>query len=469
MTMSALTLPESRNLELIADAEHRAHIPLTDYGNAQRLVQTFGRDLRYTPGWGWLAWDGSRWQRDQQGHIQHMAKRTARGIREEARAASDTHREHLVRWQRQSESSARIAAMVELARSEPEVAVTVHAFDPDPWLLTVANGTIDLRDGTLRGHRREDLITQMSPVTYVPDGRCAVWERFLRDLSGDAALERFLQRAVGYTLTGSTSEEVFFFAHGPAATGKSTFMEAIKGVFGDYAATANFETFLKKRSDAGARPDLARLAGPRLAIASEVADGRAFDVQVVKAITGGDTITARYLYKDEFEFKPQFKLWFAANSRPAVDPGDTGMWRRVLAIPFTAHVPKERRDPSLKLRLTSHPGTQSAILRWAVEGCLWWQRTGLAPPEIITGSIRAYRAENDPVTAWLDACCTLEPHAWTAARSLTDSYEQWSEANHRPSLSDRDWGRALRALGLERDRKTGVRGWAGIRLTEQDQ
>jgi putative DNA primase/helicase len=376
--------PERFRLPPETHVEQPVAFRFTDLGNAERLVADHGNDLRYAPGLGWFAWDGRRWKRDQDGEAIRRAKRMVRAMYAHAAELDDEDRAALVKWATASESEARLRAAVKLAETELAIVVDAHKLDADGWLFNVGNGTIDLRTGDLREHRREELLTRISPVVYKPDARSKLWESSLERITGgDAELATFLQRAVGYSLTGHTSEEVLFFPHGPTATGKSTKLEAIRAVLGEYAATADFETFLKRHGDAGVRNDIARLAGARLVVSIEVDDGKTLAEGLLKLLTGGDTVAARFLYQETFEFVPRFKLWLAANDRPRVNADDAAMWRRILQIPFVHVIPEAERDDRVKLLLRSVPDVQSAILAWAVHGCLEWQRRGLAVPQCV--------------------------------------------------------------------------------------
>jgi putative DNA primase/helicase len=463
--MEAATVEQLRsNLRVVAGGQTFRR---TDQGNAERLVAEHGHDLRYAPGIGWLASDGRRWRRDEDGEPLRRMKSTVRGMYVEAAGLDDdTDRKAAAKWAATSESESRLRAAVSLAESELDIIVRSTDLDAAPLLLNVENGTLDLSTGRLREHRRADLLTKLAPVTYRPDARSRRWERFLADVTGgDLELAEFLQRAVGYTLTGDTGEEVLFFAHGPAATGKTTMLEALKGVLGDYAATADFEAFLARPASGGARSDIARLAGARLVIGVEVDDGKRLAEGLLKQLTGGDTITARFMYRDLFEFRPAFKLWLAANHRPKVNGDDEAMWRRILQIPFTNVVPPDQRDPSLKRALTADPDVRSAILTWAVQGCLEWQQHGLGIPAAVRDYTAEYRAENDPLADWLTDCCALTPDAATSAGDLRASYEHHAQRNGDRPISSRKFGEALRARGCTPHRGAqGRRGWNGIAL-----
>lgn len=440
---------------------------LTDLGNAERLVSAHGRDLRFAPGIGWFAWDGRRWKRDTNGEAMRRMKATIRGLYVEAATLDDpAERKRLVAWAGSSEAENRLRGALALAETESGVVVDASLLDANPWLLNVANGTVDLRTGKLRGHRRDDLLTKLAPVTYMADVRSIHWDRFLKTVTqGDEELAAFLQRAAGYSLTGDTSEEVLFFAHGPTATGKSTYLEAKRAALGEYATTADFESFLKRRGDSGVRNDVARMRGARLVVSLEVDEGKALAEGLLKALTGGDTVTARFLYRELFEFKPAFTIWLAANARPRVNSDDEAMWRRILQVPFVAVIPEQERDPEVKRRLTTGEPERSAILAWAVQGCLAWQKQGLAVPERVRAYTREYREENDPLRGWLTDACTLNATASTASAQLRHSYEQWCNDNGEKPIGAKTFNASMRAKGCQPDKQAGgVRVWNGITL-----
>lgn len=441
----------------------------TDYGNAERLLSAHGEDLRYAPGLGWLAWDGRRWRRDTDGEVDRRMKATLRAMYAEAAEADDEdERKATAAWARKSEAAPRIAAAIALARTESAAVVDPAALDAAPFLLNVKNGTLDLQSGELREHHREDLLTKLAPVAWVPGARDPTWERFLeRTTGGDAGLAAFLQRAAGYTLTGDTGEEVLFFGHGPTATGKSTLLEALGAMLGEYALTADFDTFLSRRGDPGVRTDIARLAGARLVTSLEVEDGKHLAEGLLKQLTGGDTVTARFLYSDAFEFAPAFKLWLAANARPRVSADDAALWRRIVQVPFVETVPAGERDPGLKRHLKTDAGARSAILTWALEGALEWQRRGLDVPDLVRNYTADYRRENDPLAEWLDACCLKDSQVETPAAELRSSYESWVEGNGEKPVSATALGRQLGAHGFEKGSTGSRRIWRGVGLKDR--
>jgi len=458
-------MPAERVLKVVGDYEERSGC--TDLGNAERFIAQHGDDVRYCYPWRtWLVWTGVRWERDESGKVERLAKETVRSIYQEAAAAeSDARRKELARHATRSEAEPRVRAMLELARSE--VPVAPEELDRDRWVLNCLNGTVDLvGDGELMEHRREDLITKVAPVEYDPAARSEVWERCLKTITGsDAELERFLQRAAGYSITGDVSEEVLFFVHGPAASGKSTFLEALKSALGDYATTADFEAFLARRDVGGARNDIARLAGARLVASIEVDEGKRLAEGLIKMLTGGDVVTARHLYKEAFEFLPAFKLWLAANHAPRIRDDDEAMWRRILRVPFEHIIPKEERDPAVKRNLRNPQRTGAAILAWAVQGCVAWRQEGLGVPPAVESATQELREDMDPLKDFFDDCCVLKPEAWVLTADLRQAYETWArERGEAFVLRGRQFTDRLKARGLVPERRHAGRGWQGIGL-----
>ena len=450
--------------------------PTTDTGNAERLASAFGADLRHT-GTAWLVWDGRRWNEDRSGgEVARRAKATVRTIRAEAQTcASAAAARELDRWGVASESRGRLSAMVALARHEPGLSLSPLLLDADPWLLNCQNGTVDLRTGQLRPHDRADLLTAVAPVTYDPDARLPLWDDFLADTTdGNAELADFLARLVGYSLTGVTSEEVMALVHGPAGTGKSTFIEAIKATLGpDYARTADFETFLERRATGGARSDIADLAGARFVASIEVDEGKRLASALVKTLTGSDTVRTRRIYQAAFEYRPQFALWLVANHAPRISSADSGLWRRVLRVPFEHVVPAERREPAVKATLCDVSVAGPAILAWAVRGCRDWRLGGLRVPDAVTRATGAYRKESDELADFLEQRCATGDRHWVSSAELRTAYLAWSGTGGDPPLSTKAFGAALSERGFRpAKRRVGggeaVRGWAGIGVRPEE-
>lgn len=440
---------------------------LTDLGNAERFIHEHGRNLRYSFRLGsWLVWDGTRWQPDEGGALVHRLAVTT--VRDMYRAAGELddekERKALATWAAKTEDRKRLTAFQDLARLQEGVDVQVENLDPAPWLLNVLNGTLDLRTGELRPHRREDMLTKLVRVTYDPQARAPRWEAFLhRIMDGDAELVAFLQRAAGYSLTGITSERAAFILHGDGQNGKSTFVQTLRDVLGDdYSARTPTETLLVRR-ETGVPNDLARLRGARLVAAAEADEGRRLDEARLKDLTGREAITARFMRAEWFEFLPQFKLWLSTNHRPVIRGTDRAIWDRIRLVPFTVRIPDEERDLELPDKLRAEA---SGILAWAVEGCLAWQRDGLGAPDAVKAATEDYRTEQDVLGGFLRDSCILEESASVAAKSLYASYVQWCEDMGERPISQTMVGKRLRERGLEsvqagNDR---ARTWRGVGL-----
>jgi putative DNA primase/helicase len=438
------------------------HEHLTDMGNARRLVVLFGTSLRYCNQLGWFVWTGRRWEPDQNGAVERFAKSTVRAIYNEAAAADDKDlREKIATHAHRSENDARIKAMIALARTEGEVIVRQSELDADPWLLNVENGTLDLRTAELRLHRREDLLTKKIPIVFDPEATCPTWLVFLeRVTAGNRDSIRFIQKAVGYSLAGSTREQVFFILYGTGANGKSTFIIVVSSLLGDYALQTRTETLMAKRGDAIPN-DVARLAGARFVSAIETEGGRRLAESLVKQMTGGDRMTARFLHHEFFEFEPSFKLWLAVNHRPRIVGTDHAIWRRIRLIPFNTVIPETERDPRLADKLRAElPG----ILGWAVEGCALWLHEGLKSPEAVTVATAAYREDSDPLAAFLDDRCSVEPHAEVGKGELYKAFKEWAEQAGERQLSQKEFSQRISERGFAEDRTKKQRLWLGLRL-----
>jgi putative DNA primase/helicase len=449
----------------------RADAPATDLGNAERFARAHGARVRFVhASETWILWDGRRWSQDRDGGVYRLAVETVCAIYGEASGTSDrSARESLGKHAVRSEAQPRLEAMLELAKNMEPIATRPEAFDrPETtYLINVENGTLDLRTAVLRQHDPHDFITKLAPVMYEPAARSAVWEEFLAQQVPDADVRTFLARAAGATLTGDTSHEQLFFVYGPAASGKSTFTEALKAVLGPYAVTCPFETFLRKRGGAGVGDDIARLAGARMVLAGEPDEGRTFDAASLKKLTGGDVITARHLYERHFEFKPQSALWLVGNHRPQANAQDGALWRRVLLVPFERTLAESERDPAVKACLTRDAAAQQAILAWAVAGAFAWQADGLQPPDAVRVATERYRSENDAVGRFLAETYDPAPDE-VPAKDLRKSYTEWCEANGERPLPSNQLGDVLRAHGLTNGKSGGARCWRWPRPGQQD-
>lgn len=436
----------------------------TDVGNAQRLVAHHGADMRYVPRWKtWLVWDGRRWQRDETGEVERRAKQVVRQMMHEAAQLDGEKRAALAGWALKSEQSGRIKAMVDLAKTEPRVAISYTALDQQPRKLTVQNGTLDLWTGQLGPFDRTDLLTKLTDIPFDQDAPCETWEKTLSVIfGGDAELIRYVQRAIGYSLTGDTSEQCLHLCHGTGSNGKSTLLDILAELSGEYGQQADFQTFLDRRHDSGPRNDVARLAGSRLVRSSEVGDHKRLNEGLIKSLTGGDIITARFLYSEDFEFKPQFKLWLAANHKPVIRGTDYAIWRRIRLIPFEVTITAEQADRDLPKKLKAEmPG----ILAWAVAGCLMWQRDGLQPPERVLAATADYKSESDIIAAFIDENCEVGSGLSEPGGKLYNAYKRWCDENGEHAMTNTRFGRELGDRGFSVTKSMGLKVRHGLRLS----
>jgi putative DNA primase/helicase len=449
-------------IEVIREVNSR-EFPKTDLGNAERLVADHGDKIRYCPGLKkWLIWDEKRWAADDIGAIFILAKQSVRLMQRDALDLDDDKRRALVAHGLRSESDGRINAMVSLAETEPGVAVRLNDLDAGSMLLNTLSGTLDLQSGELRAHRREDLVTKIAPVEYDPNAVCPTWLKFLEDVTaGNPELSGYLQRAVGYALTGLIDEHALFLCFGTGANGKTTFLEAIRNCVGEYAQVADFSSFTASRSSGGPRNDLAKLQGARFVTATESEDGKRMAEGFVKQVTGGDRVTARFLYSEHFEFKPQFKVWLATNHKPSVRGTDEGIWRRIRLIPFTVRIPDGKRDRKLPDKLlVEAPG----ILRWAVQGLTAYQSSGLLEPSAVTTATTEYRNEQNVLEHFLEARCAVEEGLKVQARELFVAYKEWSSETEEWTMNERKFSQSLTEHGFTKTKLAHGAIWKGVAL-----
>jgi putative DNA primase/helicase len=375
----------------------------SDEALALSFADEHAEKLRYIAAWSkWHVWDGKRWSADATRRAFDMARRVCR------RAARECNQDSAAK----SLASAKTVAAVErLATADRRLAATTDQWDADPWLLNTPGGVIDLQSGEILSHQPTDYMTKITAVP--PKGPCPLWRKFLdRTFAGDAELIAFVQRVAGYALTGSTREHALFFGFGTGANGKSVLINTISGILGDYHRTAAIETFTASKVDRHPT-DLAGLRGARLVTAIETEEGRRWDEAKIKALTGGDRIAARFMRQDFFEYVPAFKLVIAGNHKPSLRSVDESIRRRLNLLPFTVTIPPEERDRDLPEKLKAEwPG----ILRWMIQGCLEWQRIGLAPPKAVCDATAAYLEAEDAVGAWIEERCQCGPQAWASSR-----------------------------------------------------
>jgi putative DNA primase/helicase len=414
---------------------------LTEVGAAERFARLHGDHVRFDHRrQRWLLWSGHRWADDEDGGIQRIAIEFARNWQQETLDIRGAEREKTIKFALKLERKYTIGNMLALARNLPPIADKGDRWNADPWLLGVPNGVVDLRTGELRRGRPEDGITLQTSVPYDAFAPCVRWERFIREVfAGDDALIDFIVRAIGYSITGITSEQVLFFGYGVGANGKGTLTNTLKHVLGDYAWNMPFST-LELRDRSSIPNDLAALASRRVVVASETNDGVRLNEARVKALTGCDPITARFLHAEFFTFDPVAKFWLSANHKPIVRDDSYGFWRRIRLIPFRQRFAV---DPTLKRQLEDEA---TGILAWCVRGALAWQEQGLCPPSAVTEATQEYEADSDALAAFLSESCEVDPQAQIGARDLHEHYRAWAihhGLSERERLSATAFGRKV--------------------------
>ena len=440
----------------------------TDEANAALFLKEHGDNVRYCPPWDkWLVWTNSHWRIDDSIKVRQMSADLPRVLYGKACDEIDSKtRDTIAALAHDLESGKRQSALLDMAKCR----VVVHnsELDHGRFLLNAANGTIDLSTGKLRNHSRADLLTHCAAIQYDPAATCPTWTRFLEDIfSGDAELIEFVRRAIGYSLTGDVREQILLICHGSGSNGKSVFLNILRKLLGRLALQAAPDLLM---TDHNRRhpTEQADLYGRRVVICQETEENRRFNEVLVKQLTGGDSVRARRMREDFWEFEPTWKIWQSTNHRPEIRGTDHAIWRRVRLIPFntTFHDPGKGdpvKDPRMEEKLTAElPG----ILAWAVQGCLAWQKDGLTLPDAVQEATEAYRQQQDILAAWLGECCVIKRLADAKAADLYASYSAWCEANGERPEPQRRFGMRLTERGFQRQKRMVGHFWLGVGLLE---
>jgi putative DNA primase/helicase len=442
-------------------------------GNADRFLRDYKKDVLWVEGstmnssGTFYCWDGRRWQANN-AKAMLLARETVSNLKRLIAMAADAGLKSdvvkgLVKFWSSCENDHKVREILDLARWH--IVIRQGRFDADPDLLGVRNGVVDLRTGTIREAVREDYITKSCNVAFDEHATCPQWEQFLLETAqGDYSLICYLQQCVGISLTGHTKEHLFFIVIGPGGTGKSTFCETIKYVWGDYAVGVDPNSLAAsiKAEGGRARPDIARLPGARLAFANETRKGLQLDVGLIKALTGDDTIQARHLYQAEFDFKPTHKLWLRTNEEPQFDGADDGMGRRVKKIPFVNKVKnRKNEDTSLPGKLRAEA---AGILNWAIHGLLAYQKHGLLEPAIVQSETAEYLKSLDILAQFIEEECEIGPFKQPAG-DLYQGYRTWIDGRGQKALGSPRFKADLQARGFKCEvERTNQRLWYGLRL-----
>lgn len=408
----------------------------------------------------WFCWTGTAWREDQVklafSWSRAVCRQYAHRADNESKAATTLSK------------AATAAAVEKFAQADPIFAVTSEIWDKDPWLLGTPGGTVDLQTGELLGSVAEDYITRLTAVPPASEPDCPIWLQFLRDATdGDEGVIRFLQQWAGYMLTGDTREHALLFVYGPGGNGKSVWLNTMSGILGGYARNAAMETFAASQGDKHPT-DLAMLRGARMVSASETEEGRAWAEVRIKQLTGGDTITARFMRQDFFEFRPQFKLSIIGNHKPVLRNVDEAARRRFNIVPFVRR--PAHPDKTLEIKLQAEwPG----ILRWMIDGCLDWRKDGLVRPEVVASATAEYFSEQDSVHQWVEECCNCGGR--TCSDTTAKLFKSWSDyaiANGEKPGTTKWFSQTLLRLGCEPVRDApghrNKRGFLGIQVKPED-
>lgn len=456
----------------IADVPTDSDFKLDELGNGERLEYCFGDYMRFDHSSGrWLIWNGRYWQFDEREAVMVFAKRVIDEFCwSEYKVAEDSKKEAIAKHIARSRKLSQLRAMLDYARSLPTISLTHEYLDRDPLKFTVQNGCVNLATGEFEEHKPTDHITKISDAVYDAGAECPRWIAFLKRIfSDDEELCAFVQRAVGYSLSGSISEQCMFFAYGKGKNGKSVFFEALKMLLGTYWQKTPSETLMVKRNENGMTNDIARLRGARFVVAAEVAENGRLNESRVKDLTGGDTLTARFLHREFFDFLPVHKLWMFGNHKPNIVGTDEGIWRRIQMIPFLVTIPESERKPMEQL-LGEFRDEMSGILNWAIEGWLDYsalraEGKGLNPPSIVTESVGNYRTEMDSLGVFVEENITPKQGAKVRQKDLYARYKTWAEANGEYVMKNRELLRRLQERGFTMKRGSGnLNEWQDVEL-----
>jgi len=451
------------------DGTHNTR-PLTELGSAMRLLDAHDGNIYYVhDAKAWLHWQDGAWNWDVDGAaVRCLAAKLPAQIYDEG-GSHLADAQHYAKWARTSQKERTIDAVVSLLKDFERVRLPLARVDADLYKVGLDNGRVvlDLETGTARPAQQSDFITKSVHVTRLGDSAKALrWQAFLNQVfGGDAELIDWLKRCCGYLLTGSTKEQVFLFCFGLGANGKSVLADTLRFILGDYARAIAAETLTESKRQAGsATPDLAELIGARLAMSAETEDGAALAESLIKSLIAGDTMPARKLYMAPVQFTPQFKLMMLGNHKPVIRGNDYGIWRRVRLIPFKRTFKPEERDPALLDKLKAEA---AHILAWMVEGCLDWQRRGLADvPATIQQATGEYQEEQDLIGRWLAECCRLSPRDETSSTELYSNYKNWCLDNGLRPASNVSLGRRLAERGFNSRKSHGRMIWGGLSVND---
>jgi len=439
---------------------------LSDTGNAERLATKYNDRVRFVSTWEeHIIYTDGHWKRDTAGvGVGRLAKMTLASITEDTGHATSAEKKELMKWRKKSSAAGKRRAMVELLKHEDDIALDHEDLDKDPWLLNVANGTLDLRTGELKPHDHHDLITKRIAINYNPKAKAPRWEKFLKEVLPDKDVRAFIHRFHGYCMTGDVGERMFVIFLGGGCNGKSAFLNAIESVMGSYATTAAPTLLVAKEHDSHPT-EIADLYGARLAVSSETKKGATFDEERVKRLTGTDRLKARRMREDHWHFNPTHKLLIASNHKPRVKDATDSFWDRVAIVPFTVRIAKDKIDRKLGSKLKEEA---EGILAWLVEGCRLWRAMGLKAPQVVMDATQEYRNDEDLVGKFLTECTAVDKNSFLFTSEIMKVNKIWAEGLNLFPVSSKELAEKLKAepyncVSVKRD---GNMGWKGLKLTK---
>lgn len=450
------------------ESKKKKYYSYDDTGNAERFVDQNGKNIRYSyTNKNWYYYDEKVWVPDLTGEIKRLADEVVVAMKnediyipndEEEEEAVKAFQKH-IKYSRSNRGKANM-----LKEAEHHLPITPGEFDKNKELFNVQNGYLDLITGELKDHDKGKLFTKISNAEYTDKIDCPRWLEFLDEIFGyDQELIDFIQKAVGYSLTGSTREQSMFILFGNGRNGKSVFLDIINDIMGSYTVNIQPQTLMVKQQSSGANSDIARLDGARLVTTTEPNDGVRLDEGLVKQLTGGDKVTARHLYGNEFEFEPEFKIWMATNHKPIIRGTDDGIWRRLRMIPFNVQIPDHKVDKNLKHKLRKE---LTAILNWAVEGVLKWQEEGLKNPKVVEDANREYRVEMDVTELFIQECCELDEETRVPAKVLYQTFKEWARENGQYEMNNTKFGKEM-GQKFQKIKSNGKMNYIGVTINQE--
>lgn len=463
MTEAEIRVEDKNVIEMTPDPEDE--ILATDLKSAEKFIDYFGEDLRYTVERGWCVWDGNIWKLGGKLDIQEKAKQMSRKLLLESETKPIAEKPELRKWARKLQAAATIHNMVDLASSDSSIRASDSMFDADPAIFNCSNGTLNLETMDFTPHERGSLLSKMADVVYDPEAKCPQWEKFLaRVMNNDKGMIEFLQRAAGYSISGYTSEQKIFFAYGGGGNGKSKFLIPLQKIMGNYSAYLRSNALM----DTGRETQLDSLTvivGSRFVRSSEISQRAKLNEALIKDLSGGELVKARYLTYEPFDFEPKCKLWLHGNHKPRITGTDYGIWRRMLLIPFEVEIADDEKDTELEEKLLAE---KSGILNWILDGFIMWKVHGLKPPQKVLAATEEYEKESDTIGEFLEQRTKRVDGLSVKAGEFYNAYSKWCVDNGHKPLASNSFGIELLRRGLKKERKMFGFVYDGIVLNEDE-